>query len=397
MQHEFELRRGAVRLYLAGKSVRYITQVLRRSREWLYKWLNRYQDEGIDGLRDRSRAPRHSPRQWPADLRRMIVAIRDRLVKRWGPRARYRLAGAPTIQHELECLGYAPVPSLRTIERLLHDTQRTNPPFHFQPACVIPDYPGPQATRSNQVHECDLVGPRYLHGSSTRYYFLVYKDTYDQAVYVEFQREPDLDVVLNFVVRAWQTLGLPRYLQVDNGVLFAGTSRWPAALNRFIRLALLVGIELVFIPEGEPLWNGSVENFNGWFQERLLAIRLRNPAHVRRELQVLQDVCYTEHIHPHLGFQTTAQVRHGLQRRTLPANFDRHRQALPISKGKITFIRKVRASGRVTILAVPVRISKKHRGHYVRVTLHTGSERLSVRYRGTLIKHIKYPIRGLSK
>jgi len=35
-----------------------------------------------------------------------------------------------------------------------------------------------------------------------------------------------------------------------------------------IRLCLYLGIEPVFIPPAQPRYNGSVENFNGWFQPR---------------------------------------------------------------------------------------------------------------------------------
>jgi hypothetical protein len=45
----------------------------------------------------------------------------------------------------------------------------------------------------------------------------------------------------------------------------------------------------VFIPEGEPQFNGSVENFNGWFQEPLFQRRFRSPGDLRRELARLQE------------------------------------------------------------------------------------------------------------
>jgi hypothetical protein len=45
----------------------------------------------------------------------------------------------------------------------------------------------------------------------------------------------------------------------------------------------------VFIPEGEPQFNGSVENFNGWFQEPLFQRRFRRPSDLRRELARLQE------------------------------------------------------------------------------------------------------------
>jgi hypothetical protein len=69
--------------------------------------------------------------------------------------------------------------------------------------------------------------------------------------------------VLTFVVRAWQRLGLPDSLQVDNSDLFGLTSH-PGSLNRFVHLALLIGIDLTFIPEHESWRNGAIEHFNGW-------------------------------------------------------------------------------------------------------------------------------------
>jgi putative transposase len=287
------------------------------------------------------------------------------------------------------------LPSLRTINRILQEEGRTNPPFRVQPASTITTYPGPQATTSNQVHQFDLVGPRYLKGSSTRYYFLVYKDACDQTPYIEFQPEPNTEMAMAFVVRAWQRLGLPRYVQVDNGRLFAGTERWPGSISRFIRLALRVGVEIVFIPEGEPFRNGSAENFNGWFQERLLSIPLHSPAHVRRELKALMEVCVQENIHAHLGFRTPQQARRSLHPRRLPANFNEHLHPLPIATGKVTFIRQVRTSGRITVLGVKVRVGKRRKGHYVRAVLYTRTRTLKVYdHANKLIKQVVYPMRG---
>ena len=184
MSAEFYLRQRAVRQRLAGKPVTFICRQLERSRDWFYKWWQRYQEQGADGLRDRSCAPKTSPGQLPTEVKQAVVAIRDRLVRRHGSRDRYRLAGAATIRHELESLGYCPLPSLRAIGRVLQQTDRTSPAFGLQPTRPIAAYPGPKATRSNHVHQLDLVGPRYLKGRRSRYYFLVYKDVYDQAVYV---------------------------------------------------------------------------------------------------------------------------------------------------------------------------------------------------------------------
>jgi len=395
MSTEFQRRQSAIRMRLAGKTVTWICQQLQRGRDWFYTWWGRYQDQGADGLREQSRAPKTNPCAIAAEVRQAILTIRERLVRQRGPQARYRLAGAPTIRQELEVLGYAPLPSLRTIGRVLQGAGRTSPAFRLEPTATTPAYPGPRARFSNHLHQLDLVGPRYLKGSRTRYYFLVYKDTYDLTPFIGFFRAPDLEDVLSFLVRAWQHLGLPQILQVDNGVLFAGTGRWPGSLDRFIRLALLVGVELVFIPEGEPFRNGSVESFNGWFQERLLAILLHGPAQVRRELKALMEVCFREHVHPQLGFRTSCEVRRNLHPRRLPANFRAHLQPMPIAIGKITFIRKVRRSGRITILGVKIRVGKRLCGRYVQAILYTRNAKLKIHHDRKLIKTVDFAIRGV--
>lgn len=393
MSRELWLRQQAIRLKYAGWSVSAICTHVERSREWFYKWWKRYLAEGSGGLRDRSPAPHTVRSMWAPDARQAIVKIRDGLMRRQGPRARYRLAGAPTIRHELACLGYKPLPSLRTIERVLHAAGRTTPAFRLQPCAASVDYPGPRATHSNAVHQLDLIGPCYLHGSHRQWFFLVYRDSFDQAVYVEFQPKPKLDTVLAFVVHAWQRLGLPAVLQVDNSELFGPTSH-PGALNRFVRLALLVGVELTFIPEHEPWRNGAIEHFNGWLQERMFAIPLHSPTQVRHELAALMTTCFHEHIHPHLAFQTTAQVRHGLHARTLPSTFQAHQHPLPVAIGCVVFLRRVRGSGCITILGGQFRVGKRLAHHYITARLYTRTMLLKVYAHGRLLKHFAFPFVG---
>ena len=54
------------------------------SREKGYKWLNRYRDEGIEGLKDRSRAPEHCPHRTSEAIQEKIIQARKKH-PRWGP------------------------------------------------------------------------------------------------------------------------------------------------------------------------------------------------------------------------------------------------------------------------------------------------------------------------
>jgi hypothetical protein len=196
-----------------------------------------------------------------------------------------------------------------------------------------------------------------------------------------------------FLVHAWQRVGLPRFLQLDNDVLFGNSGRWPASLNRVIRLALLVGVQVVFNPEGEPFRNGAIERFNGWLQERLFAIRLVSASQVRRELRALMEVCWHEHIHPDLAGRTTAQVRQHGALRYLPTTFKQHVGDLPIAVGKVLFIRRVRPSGCITVLKVNLKVGKRWRGQYVKAILHTRTQTVSVYHGNKRIKQLAYPLR----
>src|SRR5512132_353836 len=56
----------------------------RVSRRIGYKWLDRYREEGVAGLADRSRAPRHHPREVSAEIAERCRAVR-RAHPTWGP------------------------------------------------------------------------------------------------------------------------------------------------------------------------------------------------------------------------------------------------------------------------------------------------------------------------
>src|SRR6266704_3427612 len=53
------------------------------SRMTVYKWVRRYQAEGLAGLEDRSSRPKHSPRLTSADQVTAVLELRHR--RRWGP------------------------------------------------------------------------------------------------------------------------------------------------------------------------------------------------------------------------------------------------------------------------------------------------------------------------
>lgn len=393
MHNELTDRQKAIALRLAGETIESICGALKRTRQWFHKWWQRYLTAGPEGLYDLTRANHRVVNRVPPHIERAILSVRRCLEARATPQTRYTLMGAPSIRQELEALHLTPLPSLRPIERVLQRASLTSPPLRLARRLAQTEYPGPKAHDSNQVHQVDVVGPRYLKGDRTAYYFLVCKDVFDQAVYVEFVASREMEHILTFLVQAWQRLGLPDKVQFDNGREFCGWGRWPRSLSRVIRLCLRLEGEPVFIPEGRPQRNGSVEHFNGWFQPVLLGHRFRTPAQVRREVVRLMDTVTGRHVHPQLGYQTPAQYRRGKRLRKLPAKFSLDEQPIPVAAGKVTFIRLVSAQGDIRILGEKLRVSKRLKFQYVRATLSTEHQVVKVYHNGRLIRRLSYKLR----
>jgi transposase InsO family protein len=392
MNDELAARHRAITLRLAGRSIPAICAAVGRSEVWFHKWWRRYLETGPEGLYDLTRAHHAVTQHIPPELERAILSIRRRLQAHATPTTRYSLIGAPAILAELQALNIHPLPCERTIERVLERNGLTAPRIRLAPLLPRQEYPGPQARASNDLHEVDLVGPVYLLGSGHRYYIWVAKDVFDGAVCLRLANSRRMDEVLWFLGECWKDLGRPEQVQFDNAREVAGWGPAARTLSRVIRLCLRFGVSPVFIPAGEPQFNGSIENFNGWFQEPLFQRRFRHPGDLRRELARLQEAVNTQHVHPRLGGLTPAQHRRGLRLQKLPRSFVVPLGRQPLAEGRVTFIRRVSVAGTVTVLSQVFRVGKRHRGLYLRLVVDTGHGWLTAYLNGRVLKRWPYKL-----
>jgi hypothetical protein len=392
MHDELAARHRAITLRLAGRPVRAICAAVGRSEVWFRKWWHRYLEAGPQGLYDLTRANHHVAQRTPPELERAILSVRRRLQAHATPATRYSLIGATAILAELKSLGVRPLPCERTVERVLERNGLTAPRVRLSPLVPRQEYPGPQARASNELHEVDLVGPFYLQGCGRRYYIWVCKDAFDGAACLRLACSRRMSEVLGFLGECWKNLGIPEQAQFDNARELAGWGPAARTLSRVVRLCLRFGASPVFIPEGEPQFNGGVENFNGWFQGPLFDRRFRRPGDLRRELARLQEAVNTQHVHPRLGGKTPAQHRQGLRLRKLPASFVVPTGRLPLAHGRVTFLRRVSWAGTVTVLSQTFRVGKRHRGLYLRLVVDTGRGRLTAYLNGRVLKRWPYKL-----
>jgi putative transposase len=106
-------RHQAVARYLAGDPIETICRDMRCSKSWLYKWKNRYRFDDPTWVRSQSTQPRHNPRRLPPVIAQRIVAL-----YRVGTPDGNRCSAA-SIQKALQQQGIEPIPSIRTIYRII--------------------------------------------------------------------------------------------------------------------------------------------------------------------------------------------------------------------------------------------------------------------------------------
>jgi transposase InsO family protein len=268
-------RKRAVKRLLRGEKPRAICISLGRTEQWLYKWLGRFHSGRPEWYRECSRKPVQVPSRTSAEIEGIVKLFRLELYNRG------EFCGAQAIRWQLEEQDVQPVPSLRTISRILSRHALT----HRRTGRYEPKgkrYPALDAPHPGSVHESDFVGPCYLRGP-LRFYSL---NTVDLAT-GRCGTEPVLrgkDTVTEALWATWLRLGLPRCLQVDNDAVFYGSPTHPRGMGKLIRLCLPLGIEPCFIPLAEPWRNGVVEKFNDhWRQKFLDKVNLESEEDLRRE------------------------------------------------------------------------------------------------------------------
>lgn len=253
----------AVRRFLAGEKPEAICSSLGRSRSWLYKWLQRHSDLGDAWFNSLPKSPANVANRTPAEIEEIVKLVRLNLYNQ------DLFCGAQAIWWELEDLGVSPLPSLRTINRILKRNDLT----HRRTGKYEPKgtpYPKLPSLLPNQTHQMDMVGPCYLTGP-IRFYGLNVIDTATARCGLHSSLSKSGQDILAGTWDIWSRLGIPDNLQVDNAMSFLGSPKYPRALSQFVRLCLQHDVEPWFVPMAEPWRNGNIEQFNNHYQQKFLS------------------------------------------------------------------------------------------------------------------------------
>src|SRR5262245_23589471 len=231
------------------------------SRKTGYKWVERHDAYGVDGLVDRSRAPHVQSRRIAEEPVRRIVALKRRR-REYGPKKLRAL-----LQAESPELSW---PAVSTISNLLAMRGMVKPQRRRRVTPMYPDALLPM-NEVNAVWAADLKG-EFRTGDGRWCYPLTITDGYSRFVLCcrgmpKFTREwvqPGFD-------RAFRDYGLPLTIRTDNGPPFVSRG---LAISKLTAWWIKLGIRHERIAPGKPQQNGRHERMH----RTLKAATARPPA-----------------------------------------------------------------------------------------------------------------------
>ena len=266
------------------------------SRKTGYKWLDRFEEEGRQGLRDRSRAPQHCPHRISEQMAQLICEAR-RQHPSWGPEkllqwleARHPGLDLPAVSTAGDLLGRAGLVEKRRRRR------------RYQHPGVVPAV----TTQPNDLWTADFKGhfrtrdgiycyPLTMVDLHTRYLLACHGLLSTKGCGVR----PVLE-------RLFREYGLPRAIRTDNGVPFATTGIH--GLSQLNVWWMRLGIQHQRILPAHPQQNGAHERMHKTLKSEAIRPPRANLAAQQRAFHEFRHLYNEERPHQALHGKTPASL-----------------------------------------------------------------------------------------
>lgn len=378
----------AVQRFKRGESPESICASLGKSRSWLYKWIERHLENNDSWNESRSRRPHTISTYTPAEIEEIVKMVRLNLYNQ------DLFCGAQAIHWEMEELGVKPLPSIRTINRILSRnelTHRRTGKYKAQGTT----YPKLPSLLPNQAHQADLVGPCYLKGP-VRFYSLNVVDTATVRCGLYPSLSKSGQSILEGFWAIWMRMGIPDHIQIDNAMSFFGSPTYPRGMGPLIRLCLHNNIEPWFIPMAEPWRNGMIENFNDRYQQMFLGkIVMATEEDLKAGSLVFEQRHNSRYRYSKLGGKTPLKALAASNTKLrFPAadKAPKHRLKKP-ETGKYHLVRLIRSDLKLNIFGETFPVPPELKLEYVVATINVKEQKLKLFLDKTQVEEFKYKLR----
>ena len=308
-----------------------------------YKWLARYRHEGREGLRDRSRRPRHSPHRTAAAMEAAVLAVRA-LDSSWcGRKVRRRLCD----------LGHRGVPAASTITAILRRHGALTPAVRHAPH----GYHRFEHEQPNRLWQMDFKGHFALSAGGRCHPLTVLDDHSRFALALTACGNEQGRTVQRALTRCFERYGLPERLLMDTGPPWGSDAR-----HRHTPLTawlMRLGIAVSHGRPYHPQTQGKAERFHRTLGLELLrAHHWRDLAHCQTRFDPWRDHYNCARPHEALALAVPA-ARYRLSPRGFPS------QLPPIEYPPGDAVRRVDSDGYISFRGRTLLVSHAFRGHPV--------------------------------
>ena len=331
-------------LSLAQQSGSNFSQLCQRfgiSRKTGYKWLQRYQQIGAQGLADRSRRPQHSPRRTATEIEQQVLLIRDQYG--WGGRK---------IKACLEREGQATV-AKSTAHSILQRHGRVRDRLDQ----LAGSYQRFEQERPNQLWQMDFKG-HFALGNGERCHPLTVLDDHSRyALCLQACSNQQTGTVQAQLTAVFRRYGLPERMLMDNGSPW-GSDREHQHTPLTVWL-LRLGVAVSHSRPYHPQTQGKDERFHRSLKVEVLAQRIFGDFELMQLRFDEWRYCYN-HLRPHEALAMNVPAsRYQVSHRSFPE------QLPPLEYGATDQVRKVQTDGSISFRHREWRVGRAFRGHPV--------------------------------
>lgn len=288
-----------------------------------YKWLDRFQNEGVPGLADRSRRPHHSPRKTAPMIEDAVLCMRSKHPA-WGGRK---------LNQRLLDLGQQQVPSPSTITAIL----KRNQMIDAAESAKHQPFRRFEHDAPNDLWQMDFKGD-FSVGRGRCYPFTILDDHSRFALAVLACPKISTEIARPLLIAVFRRYGLPLRITCDNG------PPWGSSNSKYTKLGvwlMQLGIAVSHSRPHHPQTQGKDERFHRTLQAEVLRYLVpEDLAMCQNHFDQWRQIYNTERPHEALGLKVPA-TRYQPSQRAYP-------ERLPaIEYGATDIVRKVRGYGHI--------------------------------------------------
>ena len=266
------------------------------SRKTLYKWIERFEEEGVTGLMDRLRRPRQHPNQTPEEIEAEIAAFRRRHPY-WGPKKIFDVLSKR--DEETNWPARSTVAAILKRHGLVKARRRRRPVGH-------PGKPTTVAHEPNELWATDFKG-EFLTGDGNYCYPLTTTDLHSRYLLgCKGLGSTKTDGTKKSFERLFREYGLPQAIRSDNGVPFASTG-----LGRLSRLSvwwIKLGIRPELTQPAHPEQNGSHERMHRTLKQATTRPPKGDLARQQKRFDAFRLEFNTERPHESIGMKRPCEL-----------------------------------------------------------------------------------------